>query len=92
MCYPKFVRHPAIGTDAERVIASLPQDFREHRIAMRVRQVEFMGTVFRRKHPGEQRHLRRQAPAARRNGLFVDHTFGSQSINMRRCGAGVAIA
>src|SRR5215510_13390814 len=51
-----------------------------------------MGTVFRRKHPGEQRHLRRQAPAARRNGLFVDHTFGSQGIDMWRCGAGVAIA
>src|SRR5207245_878000 len=33
---PEFVRHPAIGTDAERVIVSLMQDFWKHRIAMRV--------------------------------------------------------
>src|SRR5262249_46773509 len=34
--HTKFVRHPAIRTDAKSVIARLLQDFREHRIAVRV--------------------------------------------------------
>lgn len=37
-----------------------------------------MGTVFRWKHPSEQCHLRWQAPAARRNSLFIDHAFGGK--------------
>ena len=59
---------------------------------VRVRQVKLMGTVLGGKHPGEQGYLRWQAPATRRNGLFVDHAFSSNGVNMGRRGAGVAIA
>src|SRR5262252_5725932 len=74
------------------MIASLLQDFWQHRIAVRVRQMQLMSPMLGGKHPGEQAHLRWQAPAARRNGLFVDHAFSSNGVNMGRRGAGVAIA
>src|SRR5712691_4595571 len=89
--HTKLVRHPTIRTNAEGVIASLPQHFWEQRIAVRVRQVKLMGTMLGGKHAGEQGYLRGQAPAARRNSLFVDHAFSRNGVNMGRRGAGVAI-